>query len=162
MPPWICVSIPSRDLSVDTLLNLPINLAFDNVDKGSAPTFFSKNHALPNSDLPKDFLLHPIPSLMLSLELQQLFGQAWLDRYHSIIHTAFSTTPLPFWVLPYWYSMAQVMNARSVWWAARDWVEKRRESADDDGFMVVTEILDVLGHLPWDVSLKGFGAEASL
>jgi hypothetical protein len=28
--------------------------------------------------------------------------------------------------------------------------------------MVFTEILDVLGHLPWDVSLKGFGAEASL
>ncbi|KAG2353547.1 hypothetical protein BDR07DRAFT_1432980 [Suillus spraguei] len=151
MPPWIRVSIPSRDLSVDTLLNLPINLAFDNVDKGSAPTFFSKNHALPDSDLPKDFLSRPIPSLVLSLELQQLFGQAWLDGYHSIIHTAFSTTPLPFWVLPY-----------CAWWAARDWVKKRQESADDDGFMVVMEILDVLGRLPWDVSLKGFGAEASL
>ncbi|KAG1790023.1 hypothetical protein EV424DRAFT_1340618 [Suillus variegatus] len=32
MPPWIRISIPSRDLPVDTLLNLPINLAFDDVD----------------------------------------------------------------------------------------------------------------------------------
>ncbi|KAG0694983.1 hypothetical protein DFH29DRAFT_1005851 [Suillus ampliporus] len=139
MPSWIHVSIPSRDLSVDTLLNLPINLAFDD-----------------------DFLSCPIPSLTLSSELQQLFGQAWFNGCHSIIHTVFPTTPLPFWVLPFWYSMAQVMNAQSTWWAARDWVEKRQESADDDGFMVVMEILDVLGHLPWDVSLKGFGAEASL
>lgn len=58
--------------------------------------------------------------------------------------------------------MAQVMNTRITWRAAWDWVEKRQESADDDGVVVVTEILDVLRHLPWDVSLKGFGAEASL
>ncbi|KAG1788717.1 uncharacterized protein HD556DRAFT_1447565 [Suillus plorans] len=92
MPPWIRISIPSRDLPVDTLLNLPINLAFDDVDKGSAPTFFSKKPALLDSELPKDFLSCPIPSLALSSELQQLFGQAWFDGCHSIIHAAF-----PFW-----------------------------------------------------------------
>jgi hypothetical protein len=93
------------------LLNLPISLALNGIDKGLAPTFSSKEYALPGSELPKDFLLHPIPSLALSSELQQLFGQAWFNRCCSIIHTAFPTTPLPFWVLPYWYSMVQVMNA---------------------------------------------------
>ncbi|KAG1845940.1 tRNA synthetases class I-domain-containing protein [Suillus tomentosus] len=135
MPPWIRISIPSRALSVDALLNLPISFTLNDIDKGLAPTFFSKEHALPDSEPPKDFLPRPIPSLALLSELQQLFGQAWFDGCRSIIHTAFPTTPLPFWVLPYWYSMVQVMNARSTWWVVWDWVEKRRESADDDGFM---------------------------
>ncbi|KAG2133682.1 uncharacterized protein EDB93DRAFT_1254776 [Suillus bovinus] len=69
MPPWISISIPSPDLSVDTLLNLPINLAFDDIDKGSALSFFSKKSALNDSELPKDFLSCPIPSFALSSEL---------------------------------------------------------------------------------------------
>ncbi|KAG1836696.1 hypothetical protein DFJ58DRAFT_669452 [Suillus subalutaceus] len=149
MPLWISISTPSPDLSVDTLLNLSINLAFDDIDKGSVLRFFSQQSALNDSELLKDFLSCPVSSFALSSELRQLFGQAWFDGCHSIIHAAFPTTPLPLWVLSYWYSMAQVMVAR--------W-----ESADNDGFIVVMEILNVLGCLPWDVRWKGFGAEGSV
>ncbi|KAG1813001.1 hypothetical protein EV424DRAFT_1349196 [Suillus variegatus] len=41
---------------------------------------------------------------------------------------------------PATHFLRQVMNTWSMWWVVWDWVKKRRESADDDGFMVVIEM----------------------
>ncbi|KAG2353211.1 hypothetical protein BDR07DRAFT_1496686 [Suillus spraguei] len=120
---------------MDALLNLLINIAFDNVDKVLAPTFFSKKHALPDAELPKDFLLLPIPS-----HSRQSFNNC-LDK-HGSTGAVLSFTQHSQQL--HYHSGYYHTGTLSTWRAARDWVEKRQESADDDGFIIVTEILTSL------------------
>ncbi|KAG1745466.1 uncharacterized protein EDB91DRAFT_1220390 [Suillus paluster] len=56
---------------------------------------------------------------------------------------------------------------RLTWISAHDWVLQRLEDEEDTGCgacesVVVDKVLDSLEHLPWDVDLKGFGAQTSL
>jgi hypothetical protein len=111
-----------------------------------------------------DVLSWTVPPLHIVTELLDQFGQAWFDGQSSVIHPSAPSTHLPFWILSYWKEVSHALEACLAWLNAHDWVLDRlvcdehvNHSATEAG-RAIDEVLDVLGHLPWDGELWGLGA----
>jgi hypothetical protein len=157
-------TIPSRTLPVAQLLDISLCASLD-CDLSPDTIIFSTNPPL--LSLPNDFTTWSIPPLHCVTQLLDQFSQAWFNGHTSIIHPLSPTFHLPFWVLSYWRDMSCALEARLAWISAHDWVLQRLEDEEDTGHgasesVVVDEVLDSLECLPWDVDLKGFGAQTNL
>jgi len=157
-------TIPSWTLPVAQLLNINLCASLD-CNLSPDTIIFSINPPL--LSLPKDFMAWSIPPLCCITQLLNQFNQAWFNGHTSVIHPLSPTFHLPFWVLSYWRDISCALEACLTWILAHDWVLQRLENEEDtgcgtSGSVVVDKVLDLLGHFPWDVDLKGFGTQTSL
>ncbi|KAG2745061.1 hypothetical protein P692DRAFT_20877321 [Suillus brevipes Sb2] len=87
----------------------------------------------PKVQLPADFISQSVPAFSTATALCDHATSAWQDGDQSIMHLSFPNDPLPLWVLSYWVSMSHALEHQHV-----------------------------IERLPWDVPLKGVGAQTDL
>jgi len=151
---------PSGSLSVAALLHLDLHTVLE-ID---THFIFEFSKTSPMRQVPVDFASRSILPFQTAALLHDRASSALQDGNKSVIHPLFPSDPLPLWVLSYWVLMSYALENQCDWHTSHNWVLDRLDVVPAGGaeLGIIDWVLDVLGSLPWDAPLKGFGAETNL
>lgn len=153
--------IPPGNLAVTSLLDFDLPALGDITTGPVKETLLSFSDHCPD-DLPPDFSRRTIPPRAFSKSLLDSLTLAIVDGKQSILDSRYpgESAWLPLWVLAYWDRISVACEAKSSWAAARSWLSDcAADDASPDGkaSAAVDDVMEVLGHLAWDVPLHGCG-----
>ena len=145
--------IPSQNMSITDLLKAELPAQSSALIVHAAAGAFSKED--PNEDL-TCLKTRPIPPKDWLTKLEKEFGQAWFDGARSITDKRYKFSRLPLCVLSYWKEMRIVVEKRSVWQAADEWLARWGKNGEQ--LEEADRAREMMSCLTWGLDITALGA----
>lgn len=154
IPDSYCTHFPSPTVPVSQFIELNLPMQSTEIITTSTTLWFSKESVRDNIQI---LMNRPVSSREFLADLNDAFGQAWLDGAQSVVDWRYNDgrERFPLWVMSFWQKTADVIERQSLWKRSCRWLNVEKTKSKHESMSHQISMAErALADLGWDVALS--------